>query len=240
MDNNTIFYNADYIVIEYIDMLKSPYLILLNYIRKNDKIREILKLETIDHLDDISLYEWYINRKHMNFLIDLNRYPDKISDEEMDEILEAQMNITPAWYRNASQLLLYPLLGIFGNQKIAKNIIIYHPHDNNFVKEDIERTTDLKFIYVKDFKDAMDIAKENSTYFISDVRKLDLMKEHGCLSLSSVTLPIEYRYNKKNMTDFNFDFSELYKDNPFKLSYMRTCTFVSGDDSSPEFKNKDK
>ena len=69
--NDSIFKNADYIVIEYIDMVKSPYLLLLNAMRRNDKIREILKLEQVDNLDDISLYEWYINRKHQNFLIDL-------------------------------------------------------------------------------------------------------------------------------------------------------------------------
>ena len=35
---DSIFLNADYIVIEYIDIVKSPYLMLLGAMRKNDRI----------------------------------------------------------------------------------------------------------------------------------------------------------------------------------------------------------
>lgn len=228
--SDTIFYNADYVVIEYIDMIKSPYLILLNHIRRNDRIREILKLEQIDNLDDVSLYEWYINRKHQNFLMDLNRYPDQISKEDMDGILEEQMNITPMWYNEANVLLLGPMLSKFKSQKFAKNIIIYHPHNNDYAKKNLEEIFGTEYIYVSEFEEAVDMAKENSTYFISDVDKLNILKDKGYLGFSSVTIPVEYRYNKKNMNDFKFDFMSLYKEHPFKLSYMRTCTLVEGAD----------
>mgnify|MGYP001091783510 CR=1 FL=1 len=48
----TIFYNADYLVIEYLDFIKSPYFVLLQYIQKNEKLRPILRLEEIESFDN--------------------------------------------------------------------------------------------------------------------------------------------------------------------------------------------
>lgn len=222
---DTIFYNADYIVIEYIDILKSPYLILLDQIRKNDRINEILNIDSIRYLDDASLYEWYINRKHQNFFIDLNRYPDKITNEQLDELLEEQMMLTPRFYQDANPLILCDFLKVLKKRKLVKDVIIYHPHKNFFAKNDLESMMQTQYTFMSDFNKVMDIAKENSTYFLSDVSHLDEMKEKGILKFSSVTIPIEYRYNKKNMKEYKYDFDELFKENPFKLSFFRACTF---------------
>lgn len=222
---DTIFYNADYIVIEYIDILKSPYLILLDQIRKNDRINEILNIDSIRYLDDASLYEWYINRKHQNFFIDLNRYPDKITNEQLDELLEEQMMLTPRFYQDANPLILCDFLKVLKRRKLVKDVIIYHPHKNFFAKNDLESMMQTQYTFMSDFNKVMDIAKENSTYFLSDVSHLDEMKEKGILKFSSVTIPIEYRYNKKNMKEYKYDFDELFKENPFKLSFFRACTF---------------
>ena len=221
---DSIFLNADYIVIEYIDIVKSPYLMLLGSMRKNDRIREILKLEQVDNLDDISLYEWYINRKHQNFLIDLNRYPDQISNEDLDVLLDDQLGITPIFYEYANLLSIGSLLALKWSDKLAKDIIIYHPHNNNYAEKNLNNIFNREFHFMNNFDDVMDLAKSNSTYFLSDINKINTMKEKDILKLSSITLPIEYRYNKKNMNDFKIDFEELFKENPFKLSYMRTCT----------------
>lgn len=222
--NDSIFKNADYIVIEYIDMVKSPYLLLLNAMRRNDKIREILKLEQVDNLDDISLYEWYINRKHQNFLIDLNRYPDQITDEMLYDLLDDQLSISSKFYEYANILGIGALLSLKWCDKLAKDIIIYHPHNNNYAEKDMDRVFNKKFHFMNNFEDVLDLAKANSTYFLSDINKIYTMKDKGFLKLSSITVPIEYRYNKKNMNDFKLDFEELFKSDPFKLSYMRTCT----------------
>lgn len=222
---DTIFYNADYIVIEYIDILKSPYLILLDQIRKNDRINEILNIDSIRYLDDASLYEWYINRKHQNFFIDLNRYPDKITNEQLDELLEEQMMLTPRFYQDANPLILCDFLKVLKRRKLVKDVIIYHPHKNFFAKNDLESMMKTQYTFMSDFNQVMDKAKENSTYFLSDVSHLDEMKEKGILKFSSVTIPIEYRYNKKNMKEYKYNFDELFKENPFKLSFFRACTF---------------
>ena len=66
----------------------------------------------------------------------------------------------------------------------------------------------------------------NSSYHV------DRMEKNGVLEFSSVILPIEYRYNKKNMHDFKIDFSEKLKNTVFKVSFMRTCTVEDHDNGT--------
>lgn len=224
INNDTIFYNADYVVIEYIDMIKSPYILLLNSLKHNDRIREIIKVEQVEFLDELALYEWYINRKHQNFFIDLNRYPDQLTDEMMDELLDSQLSLTSKFYDYANLLSIGAFLSLEWNSKLVKDIIIYHPHSNKYAEENLERLFNRHFTFKNNFNEILNITKANSTYFLSDINKINIMKDKNLLKFSSITLPVEYRYNKKNMNDFKLDFDELYKENPFKLSYMRTCT----------------
>lgn len=227
---DTIFYNADYLVIEYIDMVKSPYLNLLYRLCKNERIREILKTEDIEHLDYGGLYEWYINRKHQNFLIDLNRYPDKITNEDLDKLLDEQISSSNFFYNEAPPLILVDMLKVVTKRKLVKDVIVYHPHSNNFAEEDLKKYLSSAPIFITDWDEVMDKAGANSTYFISNVDLIQRMKEKEILKCSSITLPVEYRYNKKNMTEFKFDFEELFRENPFKLSYVQACTFNHPDE----------
>ena len=66
------------------------------------------------------------------------------------------------------------------------------------------------------------------------------MQEKECLRCSSITLPVEYRYNKKNMEDFSVDFEELYQKDPFKLTFFRACTEEIEIEPSDEIKQKMK
>lgn len=222
---NTIFYNADYVVVEYIDLIKSPYLILLNMIRKNPRMREILKIEEIEFLNDAALYEWYLNRRHQNFFFDLNRYPDKIPNEALQEILDDQLSLSINFYTHSRALPMLASLKAMKVKKVAKDIIIYHPHKNFHARNDLENILHENFIWVTRFEDAMKKAGSNSTYFLSDIRHIDEMKKAGVLKMSSVTLPQEYRYNKKNMTEFDIDYEGLMETDPFKLSYMYACRY---------------
>lgn len=222
---DTIFYNADFLVIEYMDLLKSPYLNLLYRLSKNERIKEILKTEDIEHLDFGGLYEWYINRKHQNFLIDLNRYPDKISNNDLDTLLDEQISSSEFFYNEATELILMDMLKVATKRKMVRDVIIYHPHNNDYAEQDIQKYLSGGYIFMKDWNEVMEKAGANSTYFLSNVDLITKMNEKGILRCSSITLPIEYRYNKKNMTDFKFDFDSLFRESPFKLSYVQACTY---------------
>lgn len=203
-------------------------MVLLSVIRKNPKIREILNIEAIEYLDADSLYEWYINRRHQNFFIDLNKYPDRIKDSDLDTLLNDQMSLSERFYTDTDFLPLAGSLKLMKSQKIAKDVIIYHPHDNTFAKKDLEDKLHESFIWCTSFADAMKKAGYNSTYFLSDIRHIEEMRQAGVLTMSSVTIPSEYRYNKKSMTEFNLDYKKLMEDTPFKLSYIEACKYEEG------------
>lgn len=223
---DTIFYNADYIVVEYIDIIKSPYLVLLKYMKTHPQIGEILNIDQIKYLDDSTLVEWYINRKNQNFLLDLNKYPDSISKEDFDNLLDKQLQISPVFYQDADPLIFINTLRYLTTHKLVNDIIIYYPHDYTYAKDDLDNLLNYDFTFMSDFNKVLDLCKENSTYFLSDIDKLLIMKEKGYLCCSSVIIPLEYRYNKINMTEFKHNLDELLRTDVFKLCYMRACTYV--------------
>lgn len=221
---NTIFYNSDYIVIEYMDLIKSPMLVLLYCMRNNDKLKEIMKLEQLDNINMTSLTEWYNMRNHYNFLLDLNKYPDKISEHELDKLLDIQLSLSDMFYKQSKFLPISSLIKSSLTKKITQEIIIYHPYSNDYAKKDMVNYFGRDFRFFSNFEEMVNITKENTTYFFSDIRNIEKLKNCGYLKFSSITIPIEYRYNKKNMTDFNIEFDELFKEYPFKLSFLQACS----------------
>lgn len=223
--SGSIFYNADYVVIEYIDIVKSPYLILLAVLREQEKYKELFKYEDISHLDDMGLCEWYMNRRHRNPLADLYRDPNNIPHNELDKILDDIITSNDIFYKYSNLLNISQFLSTSLSNKISHDIIIYDQHNSNFAKEDLKRNFNKDFTVLHSFDEVLDKAKENSTYILSDINKIYHMKDKGYLKFSSVTIPVEYRYNKKNLKDFNIDFDELWKTDSFKLSYFRACSY---------------
>lgn len=223
-DSANIFLNSEYVVIEYADMLQSPYYRFLSLLKYNKNLYKILKLEDIDYLSETGLLEWYVKRNNVNILYDLNRYPDKISNEELDKLFEDELKANEVFYEHALNLLLLDIPRKVKTLKVCKDVIIYYPYENPYVKKhlDAKTNTDNRFIYNID--ELIDLAKNNSTYFFSDYRNILKLKDKGQLKMSSVTLAIDYSYNIDNNGNLRFDFNELYKENPFKLSYVRTCT----------------
>ena len=229
----SVFLNSDYVVIQYIDMIKSPYFVLLHVIRDNPKLREILKLEEIDTFDSGALYEWYVNRKHQNFLIDLNRDPDKFSEEFMDELLADQMCLAKEFYTEANMLCTeYMLKFLKSKRDMVKDIIVYFPYKTPYAREDLKKVIGSDFVFMDDFDAICKKCGSNSTYFLSDINLIDRMESNKVLEFSSIILPIEYRYNKKNMKDFKIDFAKKLQEVTFKLSFMRTCTMEDHDNGT--------
>lgn len=223
-NNQTIFYNADYIVVEYMDLIKNPYLTVINTARNNQKLDNVFDLNALKTYSNVALLEWYLTRKHINPFMNLSCKLDldDIKREIFcDGLLKEHLNFSDRFYTSTMELPLIESLITMKSSKISNDIIIYHPYDNDFAKKDLKQLTGHDFTFMTDFNEVMDTAGANSTYILSDINHIDEMKEKGILAYSSITLPVEYRYNKKNMTDMRIDFEGLFKDNPFKLSYCR-------------------
>ena len=192
--------------------------------KKNfNKKKLLLIIIPIILLGVVIMFGIYINRKNYNFLIDLNRYPDKISNESLDDLLKNEMLNNEVFYKYAFIFKLAKTLKMLHSQKLAKDIIIYYPYETNYAKKYLDDLIGCKNRFIYNFEEILDITGYNSTYFLSDHRHLYTMRDKGCLKMSSITLPMDYNYNMiDNKLVFNFD--ELYKEHPFKLSYCRACT----------------
>ena len=104
-------------------------------------------------------------------------------------------------------------------------MIVFSEDDpKGYIEKDLKDSYDIEITYMTNFDDVMKLAKNDSTYFLSDIKKIDRMKEADVLKYSSVTLPVEYRYNKKDSNHYDIDFDKLWETDPFKLSYVRTIT----------------
>lgn len=221
---DTIFLNADYVVVEYMDFIKSPYFVLLSVLSKNERLREILKIEEIEHLNADALLEWYIYRKNQNFLIDLNRFPDKISDSQLDELLVSQLNSSPHFYELANLLPVGNSIKYMKSQKIAKDIIIFSPFKSKQMKDNLEKELGIPLTFMYDFGEILDLCKSNSTYFLSNISHIEEMERKNYLNFSSITLPMEFRYNRKNLTEWKLNLNKIVEKHPVKISY----TFAYG------------
>ena len=60
----------------------------------------------------------------------------------------------------------------------------------------------------------------SATYVFSDITKVNVLEESGKLYLSSIMIPAEYRYNKKNFYDYKVDFDKMRENTVFKYNFF--------------------
>lgn len=217
-----IFYNSEVLFIEYRDIIKSPEIILLQIIRNNDKLAEILDFSPITNLSEIGLYEWYINRKNKNVLKELCMRSD-ISDDDLDELLHQQLMVDDRLYTLAYPLSFTTSINMILKQKIVNKVIFYTEYECPFIKSDISDIVDgSNFEVVSgDFSKAIKDIPVDTTYILSDIDKIETIQEVKGIAFSTIIVPQEYRYNKINMIDYKVNFEELNKDNIFKYGFMK-------------------
>ena len=109
---NSIFYNSDYLVIEYMDMVKQPMLHLLNAIREivaNDpidekfKLAEILKIDLLRSFQDTTqMVEFYLQRKHQNIFYDILTEEALASGLDVEDLLQDQISSSYRFFSDAA------------------------------------------------------------------------------------------------------------------------------------------
>ena len=241
-EDTSIFYNSDYIVIEYMDFIKNPYFILLKnfkdtIVRPDAKdifpLYHYIKRYEIESLDNTGLAEWYVGRKHQNIIEELANEKFQLKEEEYDMIAKSMIDLSHHFITDAAHLPLLERLSSMKKLRMVTDIIIYYPFDPKFVKEDLKALTGYDFTIMSDFKEIIELTKENSTYFLSDIRKMKVLQDAGYLKYASIILPIEYRYNKRNQTDYLYDFAQMFDESPFKISFMFGCSKILEEDIDP-------
>ena len=226
--NDKMFVNSECVFVEYYDIIKCPWYILLTVIHQNEKVKQLLDLTPVEYLDSNELFEWYCNRKYRNFLFDLASAPiDKV---DYDMLLTALMSNNEIFYQVDTRLNAVEPLKEVLRQKMMKKLIIYTEEKNDFVKEDITNLFGNKsnvLYYHGEFDKVLDKVPSDTTYFLSDFNKVVTMAEKNRLNLASLVLPYDFGYNyyfnDKNERTSYVDFTYLGKDHLFKVNYFNSC-----------------
>ncbi len=222
-----MFMNSDCMLVEYYDILKSPWFVLLSVLNQNEKLRPILDLDKIVYLDTDSQFEWYCNRKNRNFLLDLALAPvDKV---DYDEILKILMR-NKIFYEVDSTLNAKNAIDIALRQKQVKEVVIYSEENDPLIKEDVKRMFE-KYKNVKfrcgDFAKVLESIPTDTSYMLSDFNKVITIADSNKLNLASIILPYDFAYNYiinengEKVPSINFEY--LGKSNLFKLHFFNAC-----------------
>ena len=224
------FLNSDFMFIEYDDVIKCPFFVLLKLLQNNKSLNEIMDTSEIDALSLEELYEWYLSRQFKNIFLNLPL---------RDGIFETYFNDDEDLYIDWTENLLYHELDtltecvesncilnfniilktIIGSSVVSK-IFVYSDKFSESIKDDLIKTYGDKVKYV--YGDLTTVLQENkitanSTFVFSDVTKIKILKQLNLLNLASVVIADRYEYNYKNKNDLRVDLEELSKDNVFKL-----------------------
>ena len=224
---DTMFMNSQCLFVEYYDIIKSPWFILLTVIHQNERIRPIIDTSRIEGLDTNELFEWYCKRENRNFLLDLATAPTNKIEYNLilDVLMENEIFYTVDTKLNAVDAILTAL-----RQKMVKKVVIYTEKENKFVREDIQRIFgaygNVKYWY-GDFKKNISKLPDDSSYMLSDFNKIVSMADAEHLNYASLILPYDYDYNfivnedgsKAPIVDMNY----LGKDFLFKVAYFNAC-----------------
>lgn len=223
--NDSLFYNSKCLFVEYMDIIKTPWFVLLNLCRQNQKLKEILDISPIENFSLEALFEWYMNRKSRNIFYELSRNKS-MSIEDMDELVKKQLEISPIFFTLDTSLTIIPAINKILRENIIKEVVVYSEYYNSYMEEDIKNLfyNNKKVRYMTgELSCVLESVPIDTTYFFSDIEKIITLEDTKHLDMASVVLPYEYRYNKNEKGKWNIDLEYLGKNHIYKLAFYNAC-----------------
>lgn len=228
MENGEIFTNAKCIVIEFLDICMCPGFAIMNDLRRIGSKGSAYS--RYKDYSNASLFEWYVNRKHTNFLYELynidSNDPKKLA---VDQMYEECMKIPQYYQEKAFNLNFMNILDYLRESKtLVSKIYIYSDFEIPAIRDFLDRykmTISCEYIY-GDFSNLLDtkITEEKTSYVFSDIEKVKILKDKNRLKMSSIILPAEYRYNKIDMNTLKYPIDEWQKEIPFKFGLFNAVS----------------
>lgn len=227
------FLNADNLLIEFDDVINSPFFAFLINIKDNETIGSVFDFSEVRDYSLEELYEWYLNRKHKNILwnfpVDELVMKNIFNDDESeflkwcDKFLYNELDAIPNLLTQGTELNFYNILKMLVGKKIVKNIYVYTEYHSESVKDYIEKEFGNIVKYVSgEIKDVIkdENITSNSTFILSDITNINEIKEAGVLNLSSIIVADRYEYNYADDNEPALDLDYLYENDVFKLDFF--------------------
>jgi hypothetical protein len=226
--NANVFYNSKCLFVEYDDVIKMPQFLILINVNENERLNLIFDMSDVRGLPIPALFEWYIHRKHknifMNFPLLLKSSKGKTKYQICEEVLQDLLHTSDEFYSQHAELKFASVIDRLSEEKmLVQRIVVYNEYDNPSIKADIlsKYGNEVEFVCGR-FEDAIKDVTSDSTFVFSDITKVDRLREAGKLNLSSVVIPINFRYNRKedDKTKWKIDFDTLDKQFTFKHNFF--------------------
>lgn len=218
--SDEIYYNTDVLFIEIYDILIDPFFQMLRVNIDNKSIHGVDYSE-IRNLSSDGLREWYVNRKHVNPFEDLVKGE---TAADIKNICYTMMDMDERFIGYSNHLSFYNVAkNILGpSSDLVKEVIFYtNEYSKNAEKFTENFGTKKKALYrYGDLESALPKMGVSATYVFSDITKVNVLEESGKLYLSSIMIPAEYRYNKKNFYDYKVDFDKMRENTVFKYNFF--------------------
>ena len=220
---NGVFLNSKGIFIEYADIIKSPYFMIIVVLSALGKelpspfeISPILSKE----LDELT--EWYYMRKNQNPLLDLieEEASANIKIKDINQYINNQ--ITEEIVKASNELNMVNVINrLYGlHNELAGIVYVWYPYENAAIDDDIRKTLNsVEHINILhgDIVEALKKVPNDSTFIFSDVSNINALEYAGKLDFSSILIPVDYQYNFVD-GEWLIDFEKLAKDHVFKLN----------------------
>lgn len=188
-----------------------------------------LPIYIIKDMRNISIVEWYMKRRYINPIQQLD-FAHRIDPDELNKILHDMLLSDRSLYTTAPPLNVVKMLSAYKREHMQFPVFIYTEEEEPFVLEDCQNLlpgVPIRYVY-GDLKEALSGCGQNFTYIFSDVKMAKDATEmlHG--TMSHVLVAGDYRYNysyigrERKMT---YDLLELERKHPI----VRTGTTMAVD-----------
>lgn len=226
-----MYYNSECLFIEYNDVIKSPMFSLIKIVKDMEKMRNIFNFSNFDNMTDDEIYEWYINRKNINFYKDMKFLLGEPPTEEIYyNMIKDQLLSNNIFYEISPKLSFFNTLFYMAtiDRKLIKNIIIYSEFENKKMEEDMRKilpNTGIQFAS-GNFLKVIAKVPNDSTFVFSDITKINDMANINKLEYASVLIANGYRYNYDDNLNLKINLEELSKKIVFKYNFFQNQPII--------------
>jgi uncharacterized protein YjgD (DUF1641 family) len=215
-DTNVFFSGGAGMFLQYHDIVKPAYLYAIVKMILTEQDFG-LPLNIIKNFSVSSLTEWYINRRYINPLRQLD-IGNMIEPSDLDDLMQHLLSTDDSIYKFSPALNVNRLFQVYRRQHMSFPVYIYSEKEEPYIRKDCESIfhgIDFKYLF-GDLRDSISKCDQNFTYIFSDIELVKYACEILKGTCSHVLLAREYRYNyTDNCKTFKYDLNEMALSHPF-------------------------
>lgn len=215
LDTNIFFSGGAGMFLQYHDVVKPVWLYaVMRMIVMNEDYG--LPVSIIKNFSLKSILEWYMNRRYVNPLQQLD-WAHRINPNDLNTLMQNILK-DESIYRLAPVLNIDRMIEVYHRQQMSFPIFVYSERDEPYIQEDCEkvfRGIHVHYVY-GDLPKAIKKCSQNFTYIFSNIELVKSAVEVLKGSCSHILLSSDFRYNyRDNRKTFKYDLTSLMVKHPF-------------------------